>query len=186
MFYSCGGDKANNEMYTIYATFQRFRDVDLAALIGATGVYVIWDARAIARPTYIGEGNILKRFTDHVKRDNRRFAHPWNGYVAIIAGSTRDVHKSESTIVERLILDVARDTDRTPQVNVHPGHLSRVLALCRHEMLRIAVSGYDPLVPPAESVPLSRVKEIKVWTDDQETYELEHAWRRRRIRQPII
>src|ERR1700674_2997394 len=78
-------------MYTICAEFQRFRDVNLVELIGATGVYVIWDARAKARPTYIGEGNILKRFTDHVKRHNRRFAHPWNGYVAIIAGSTRDV-----------------------------------------------------------------------------------------------
>jgi hypothetical protein len=80
-------------VYTIYAEFQRFRDINLVELIGAAGVYVIWDAHSKARPTYIGEGNILKRFTDHVKRDNRRFAHPWNGYVAIIAGSTRDVHK---------------------------------------------------------------------------------------------
>ena len=92
---------------TIYADFQRFRDANLVELIGATGVYVIWDARSKARPTYIGEGNILKRFTDHVKRDNRRFAHPWNGYVAIIGGSTRDVHKYESTVVERLLPDVA-------------------------------------------------------------------------------
>lgn len=67
-------------MYTIHADFQRFRDVNLIDMIGATGVYVIWDARAKARPTYIGEGNILKRFTDHVRRDGRRFAHPWNGY----------------------------------------------------------------------------------------------------------
>jgi hypothetical protein len=58
-------------MYSIYAEFQRFREVDLAELIGAVGVYVIWDAHAIARPTYIGEGNILKRFTDHVRRDKR-------------------------------------------------------------------------------------------------------------------
>lgn len=57
-------------MYTIYAEFQRFREVNLVELIGVTGVYVIWDARSKARPTYIGEGNILKRFTDHVKRDN--------------------------------------------------------------------------------------------------------------------
>lgn len=75
-------------MDTIYAEFQRFRDVNLVELIGATGVYVIWDARAKARPTYIGEGNILKRITDHVKRHNRRFAHHWNGYVAIIAGTS--------------------------------------------------------------------------------------------------
>ena len=80
-------------------------------------------------PTYVGEGNILKRFADHAKRDDRRFAHPWNGYLEIIAGSMRDVHKYESTLVERLILDVAKDTDRQPQVNVHPGHVSWVLKI---------------------------------------------------------
>ena len=175
-------------MYTIYAEFQRFRDVNLVELIGATGVYVIWDARAKARPTYIGEGNVLKRFTDHVKRDNRRFAHPWNGYVAIIAGSTRDVHKYESTVVERLMLDVAKETDRQPQVNVHPGHVSRVLRFCRDEMLRIAVSGYDPLIPPSESKPLRKLKEIKVTasTESDDSYDFTSDWSLRRLRQPII
>jgi hypothetical protein len=155
-------------------------------MIGATGVYVIWDARAKARPTYIGEGNILKRFTDHVRRDGRRFAHPWNGYVAIIAGSTHGVHKSESTVVERLILDVAKETDRQPQVNVHPGHLSTVLRFGRDEQLRIAVSGYDPLMHPAESKPLPRQKEIKVWSNSDGTYGYAHDWRQRRLRQPIV
>jgi hypothetical protein len=175
-------------MYTIFAEFQGFRDVNLVELIGATGVYVIWDARSKARPTYIGEGNILKRFTDHVRRDNRRFAHPWNGYVAIITGSTHSVHKSESTVVERLILDVAKDTDRDPQVNVHPGHASRVLRFCQDEMLRIAVSGYDPLINPAESKPLSGVKEIKVSAsaDGDGTYGITHDWHLRRLRRPII
>jgi hypothetical protein len=175
-------------VYTIDAEFQRFRDVNLVELIGATGVYVIWDARAKARPTYIGEGNILKRFTDHVKRHNRRFAHPWNGYVAIIAGSTRDVHKYESTVVERLLLDVAKETDRQPQVNVHPGHVSRVLRFCRHEMLRIAVSGYNPLIPPSEAKPLRRIKEIKVTAsaDGDDSYDFTCDWNLRRLRKPII
>ena len=175
-------------MYTIDAEFQRFRDVNLIELIGATGVYVIWDARAKARPTYIGEGNILKRFTDHAKRDNRRFAHPWNGYVAIIGGSTRDVHKYESTVVERLLLDVAKETDRQPQVNVHPGHVSRVLRFCRDEMLRIAVSGYDPLIPPSESKPLTKLKVIKVTasTESDDSYDFTCDWNLRRLRQPII
>jgi hypothetical protein len=175
-------------VYTIKAEFQRFRDVNLVELIGATGVYVIWDARSKARPTYIGEGNILKRFTDHVKRDNRRFAHPWNGYVAIIAGSTHDVHKYESTVVERLLLDVAKETDRQPQVNVHPGHVSRVLRFCRDEMLRIAVSGFDPLIPPSESKPLTKLKVIKVTasTESDDSYDFTCDWNLRRLRQPII
>ncbi len=40
-------------MYTIRAKFERFREVNLSDLIAAIGVYVIWDARSKARPTYI-------------------------------------------------------------------------------------------------------------------------------------
>lgn len=173
-------------MHTIYADFQRFRDINLVELIGATGVYVLWDASAKARPTYIGEGNILKRFTDHVRRDNRRFSHPWNGYVAIINGSTRNVHKSESLIVERLLLDVAKDTDRAPSVNSNPGHGRRVLSHCQNGMLRIVVRGYDPLAPPWEAAPLAGSKAIKVRAVGVNEYALEHDWRLRKLRRPII
>lgn len=173
-------------MYTIDVEFQRFRDVNLTELIGAIGVYVIWDSRAIARPTYIGEGNILKRFTDHVQRDGRRFAYPWNGYVAIIFGSTRSVHKEESKAVERLLLDVADDTDRMPIVNVHPGSGSSVLHFCRNETLRVAVFGYDPLLPPAKARPLSTPREIKAWFDGVDDYQFDHIWRLRKLRQPIV
>lgn len=172
-------------MYTIPARFQRFRDVDLAELIGAIGVYVIWDAHAKARPTYIGEGNILKRFSDHVKRDGRRFARPWNGYVAIISGSTPTVHKEESKAVERLLLDVAYDTDRSP-INVHPGSMPAVLLFCKRETLRVAVSGYDPLLPPSEAKPLARAREIKAYLDGEDGYEFGHNWRRRKLRAPVI
>jgi hypothetical protein len=173
-------------VHTIYAVFERLREANLAELIGATGVYVIWDAQAKARPTYIGEGNILKRFCDHANRNDRGFAHPWDGYVAIIAGSTHSVHKSESTIVERLLLDVAKDTDRAPRVNIHPGHLNRVINLCRDETLRIAISGYDPLMPPSEARPLARQKEIKVRIISEQDYEVRHSWRLRKLRRPII
>lgn len=172
-------------MHTIRAEFQRFRDVDLSELIGAVGVYVIWDAHARARPTYIGEGNILKRFTDHVARDGRRFTHPWNGYVSIIFGSTHEVHKDESRTVERLLLDVARDTDRMP-INVHPGSASAVRSLCRRETLRVAVSGYDPLTPPAEARPLSFAKEIKARNNGHDDYCIEHNWRLRRRRAAFV
>lgn len=168
-------------MHTIYADFQRFREVDLSELIGAVGVYVIWDAHAKARPTYIGEGNILKRFTDHAARDGRRFSHPWNGYVSIISGSTYGVHKDEASTVERLLLDVARDTDRMP-INTHPGSASAVRFLCRRETLRVVISRYDPLTPPAEGRPLSRIKEIKAWNDGHDDYCFDHNWRFRRRR----
>lgn len=66
---------------------------------GQTGIYVLWDAQAKARPTYVGEGNILKRLADHARRDDRRFAKPLDGYIAVISGSSDGVHKTESLAV---------------------------------------------------------------------------------------
>lgn len=171
-------------MYTIKAKFETFRDINLSELLGAVGVYVIWDARAKARPTYIGEGNVLRRFTDHVERYGRAFAHPWNAYVALISGSTRNVHKAESRAVERLLLDVARETDREPAVNAHPGSSSGVLHFCRHETLRVAVTGCDPFMVPDRS--MSGAKDIKARRIGEDDYEIEHTWRLRRLRAPVI
>ena len=172
-------------MYSITTDFYRFSEVNLADMIGATGVYVIWDARAIARPTYIGEGNILKRFTDHTRRDARRFPLPWDGYVALISGSTHAVHKSESLAVERLLLDVARDTERLPVANKNPGSAAAVLSFCKDELLRVAVRGFDPLMPPNQNRSLTRVKEIKAWVDDEYPYSFDHYWKLRKLRAPI-
>jgi hypothetical protein len=180
------GFRREDYMYTIQADFQRFRDVNLAELIGATGVYVIWDARAKARPTYIGEGTILERFTKHVNRDAGQFAFPWNGYVAIMAGSTRGVHKNESRVVERLLLDVAANTDRLPAANRSPGCASIVHAFSEKQTLRVAVYGYDPLLPPSEARPFSKAKWITARVVDCNTCEVSHDWYHRRRRAPII
>jgi len=83
-------------VYTINAEFQRFRDINLVELIGASGVYVIWDARSKARPTYIGEGNILKRLVEHAER----FALPLDGYVAPLDGLTWQRDKADAEIIE--------------------------------------------------------------------------------------
>lgn len=172
-------------MYSIVADFFRFSELHLADMIRAVGVYVIWDARAIAKPTYIGEGNILKRFADHSQRDGRRFPLPWDGYVAIISGSTRGVHKFESLAVERLLLDVARETDRLPVANKSPGSSAAVVSFCTNETLRIAVQGFDPLMPPGHNRPLAAVKEIKAWVEDDHPYSIVHDWRMRKRLAPI-
>jgi hypothetical protein len=155
-------------------------------LFGATGVYVLWDARAKARPTYIGEGHILHRLASHSQRDGRRFAKPIDGYVAIIEGSTRGVHKTESQVVERLLLDVAKRTDREPSVNVRPGAASVVHYLCKASpTVRVAVKGWDPLVHPSDARPLSGTREIKARLKGYDDYEISHSWRVRRLRGPI-
>jgi hypothetical protein len=169
-------------MYTIHAHFYRFADVNFGSLIGAVGVYIIWDAQAIAKPTYIGEGIVLKRFTEHTRRDTRRFPRPWHGYVALISGSTRGVHKYESLAIERLLLDVARDTDRLPSANRRPGSAKAVVSFCRNELLRVFVRGFDPLLPPREARPLQRPKLIDAWLKDERPYTFAHDWRLRRLR----
>src|SRR5258706_10073799 len=175
-------------MYTIDATFTRFDRLHIGDLFGATGVYVLWDARAKACPTYIGEGHILKRLADHSRRDGRRFARPLDGYIAVIEGSTRGVHKLESQVVERLLLDVALDTEREPAVNVRPGSGSVVRYLCAgHPTIRVAVRGWDPLIPPREARSLAGTKEIKAWlTSHDDDYDIEHSWRLRRLRAPVV
>ena len=85
-------------------------------------------------------------------------------------------------MVERLLLDVARETDRLPAVNVHPGHGSVIRLLCRHELLRVSVRGYDPLAPPRGARPLGRVKVIKAWRTGTGDYDIEHDWRLRPLR----
>jgi hypothetical protein len=172
-------------MYTIRLDFQRFIDLDLRGLIGTIGVYVIWDARAKAQPTYIGEGTILRRFAHHVTRDGRRFARPWDGYVAVMSGSTKDVHKAEARVAERILLDIAFLNDLSPGVNRHPGNAAIVCDYCESEMLQIVVAGYDPLAAPKGARLLTRTKRIKVWLEET-GYVLKADWRLRRLRQPIL
>ena len=173
-------------MYKIDVVFSKLHEMYISDFLCAVGVYVIWDAKAKARPTYIGEGNILKRFTDHVKRDGRTFAHPWDGYVAAVKGSTRDVHKGESKAVERLLLEIADAIDCCPSANIHPGHSSSVLSYCQNEQLRVVISGYDPFLPPRSSKIMTRPKVINVRAGDDQPYDIAHDWRSRRRRQPVI
>jgi hypothetical protein len=173
-------------VYRIDATFLRFDRVHIGDL-GATGVYVIWDGYARAKPTYIGEGHILKRLADHSQRDGRRFARPLDGYIAVLCGSTSGVHKTESRVVERLILDVALQTNREPKVNVRPGAATVVEYLCRGDpTLRVAIRGFDPLLHPSKARPLSSPKYIRAWLGDGNGYEIEHDWRWRRRRVAFV
>jgi len=172
-------------VYTIKARFERFSDWRLDSLIGAVGVYVIWDAKSKARPTYIGEGNVLKRLSDHVERDGRKFAHPWDGYIALLVGSTRGVHKFEAKAIERLLLDIAEATDRYPAANSHPGSFADVLGYCKNETLRVAISGFDPLLPPRTARPMRGSKEVTVRRDRAKGIVVNHDWRWRRLRKAI-
>lgn len=166
-------------MHVIDAVFRRLTDCSVPDLLGELGVYVLWDGMAKRRPTYIGEGNIIKRLVEH----HGRFAQPLDGYVAVL--STRGVShqraKANGMIVEALLLEVAEDTDRRPSVNVAPGRLRSLDdILRRHPTVRINVSGLDPLRAP-ESLPrLASAKRIVLRASSGGDIDVDHDWRLRR------
>lgn len=133
-------------MHRIDAEFIAFDELPLSSLFRAVGVYVIWDARQISRPTYIGEGDLLRRFgAEHADR----FHAPINGYAAILGSSGKRAHKRDAELTELLLLQCAAITDRYPTVNV-AAHRYSVLerASLRLGTIRVALSGRDPFTPP--------------------------------------
>jgi len=166
-------------MEIVRAAFERLNDVPLSDLIGVVGVYVIWDGRAVARPTYIGEGTILDRIGQHASR----FSRPFDGYVALIGDWSSAKAKREAEILEAVLLAVARHTDRWPTQNKAPGKTHGFERVFRsHGTLRINVSGYDPLLVPGRTPRLTSPKVATVrYLADGLPYELEHGWRLRRL-----
>jgi hypothetical protein len=88
--------------------------------------------------------------------------------------------------VEACLLIVAARTDRSPRANDRPGSTAAVRSLCRREMLRITVSGYDPLAPPRSAGPMHRARDIKISKGAKNLFEPIHDWRFRRLRKPIV
>lgn len=172
-------------MYTIPVHFRRFSDLHLGDLIGATGIYVIWDANAVYKPTYIGEGIVLKRLSDHTARDFRRFARPWDGYVALFEANTSGVLKLASQIAEKLLLDVGFTTDRFPSANRSRGSTAAVTGVLKHEAIKVSVRGFDPYSDPALGRRLSGSRSIRARPEAGRSYWIEHDWRLRRIGRPL-
>ncbi|MFQ5779877.1 MAG: hypothetical protein ACE5HN_03710 [Nitrospiria bacterium] len=153
-------------------------EVPFTELVRALGVYVIWDGRAKARPTYIGEGNILKRIAvEHSKR----FALPFDGYVSILGDEGYRAAKREAELIEALLLHASAHTDRYPSCNVAPGKLVTLERLFRqHGTVRVRVTGCDPLGIPWSSGKLPKAKVMQV-EDHHGKMVLRHNWRLRRL-----
>jgi hypothetical protein len=161
----------------IDVTFERLTDASVASLLGCIGAYVLWDSQAKARPSYIGEGVILKRLTDHVYR----FAYPLDGYAAPIFEPSPQRAKAYAEIVEALLLVVAHQTDRRPSVNVAPGKLRALDAVFRsHGTLRLNIRGFDPFLPPRNARPLSTPMRIVLKDLPDGSLTIDHSWNSRR------
>ena len=162
-------------MHLMTVNFRPISELMLESLIGMTGVYVIWESTE-NRPTYIGEGNLLKCFGNHFSADSDLLGLPVEGYVALI-GSSQDARSSrQGKALKRLLLEVASDIDRAPKVRAK-SEREDVLELVRAEGdLRISMCGYDPLTAPGEALPLVPTREITAWMfKGADDYWMEHS-----------
>lgn len=163
-------------MRIINVEFDVFDQVALSDLFRMTGVYVIWDRRAMARPTYIGEGSILRRLV----HQSSRFDRPLLGYVAILGDAQNRTAKRVGQIVETLLLYVGDETDRHPTRNRAVGQGKAITAICRgHGTLRVNVQGFDPFTKPWQTRPLTRAKRIVLRDQGECRWKVEHDWRLR-------
>jgi hypothetical protein len=168
-------------VHTFPVLFERLSDLSISDLLGELGVYVLWDGMAEARPTYIGEGNILRRLVEH----ENRFARPLDGFAAVL--SHPDIPwqraKADGTIVEAMLLEIAEQTDRMPSVNVAPGQLRALDDIFeKHGTVRINVLGMDPLRPPEGSPHIRDVRRVTLRKGPNGAVEVDHPWRTRRRR----
>jgi len=167
-------------MRVIHAIFERTSEAPVGDLFGATGVYVLWTPRARVRPSYIGEGYLLHRLSDHC----RTFGDGFDGTLAILGHDDTWRLKEEAQIVEHLLLAVADDVDRAPAVNKSAGIRAGVRKVFRsHGVLRINISGLDPLRDPLDpNVRLRAAKRIVLRSGggDGEPV-VEHEWNLRPI-----
>jgi hypothetical protein len=163
-------------MHIINVEFVRFSDVYLSELFRRVGVYVLWDGKACGRPRYIGEGGILNRLANH---DNKWLIRPVDGYIGFLQANSSA--KRDARIVERVLLQIAEDTDRAPTRNAHPGINSDIRKLSRyHGTIRVHVKGYDPLLPPSTAKRLSKAKTVELWLQNEE-WLWKGPWKQRRI-----
>jgi len=165
---------------TIHARFERLEDVSLVDAYDEVGVYVLWSGKAAVRPSYIGEGNVLKRFVDHLGKSWA--ARPLRGMMALIPEGTELEAKWRALAIEKVLLHIAGQVDRFPANNSNPGVMSGITKLVRHadhnvRTIRFVFNGYDPLLAP-ERARMTGSKEA-VLRASRDGWHVEHDWRTR-------
>lgn len=172
-------------MRVIDIEFLSFREIHISSLIGEIGVYVIWDSDSQSRPRYIGEGEILNRFSAHNKREDVTFKGAWDGYIGFIESTDGPVLKKEmSKVVECLLLQVALGCNRYPSGNKHPGSLSKVGKWCKKGKVRLNIRGLNPFSHPRRPLKTDTFgrssKQIEAtWNEDEEDWEYYSDFRSR-------
>jgi len=140
-------------MLKIKAHFFRLSEVSLADIYDVIGVYVLWSGKAREVPSYIGEGDVLSRFSSHMKKSWA--ARPIDGVIAFVEAPTAHRQKVYSELIEAVLLDASNQVDRYPTHNGSDGKgsaaLYKALKYQDHNVktIRIVFTGKDPLRHPS-------------------------------------
>ena len=150
-------------MLTIKLRFIRLSEISLADIYDEIGVYVLWSGKAKVVPSYMGEGNVLQRFADHMRKPWA--ARPIDGVIALIETKIKSKtrQKSYAELAEAILLDVATHINRAPKHNGNQGKPTAAMEKSlKHQgssikTIRLVCSGRDPLKDPS-SPPMSATK----------------------------
>jgi len=164
-------------MYPITVSFVRFEDVYFSNVLNSNGVYVIWDSQARAKPSYIGEGDLLSRLAQH----DDLFAKPVKGYIALFGPTGKKSEEKNAEMVEALLLEVARETNRWPIHNGRAGDMNLVRNVSRsYGLVKISLKGCDPFGPPTAPRYIAKSKHIWFELDVSGKDDLDHDWNLRK------
>ena len=162
-------------MLVINAHFRRLTEISLVDAYDEMGVYVLWSAHASVRPSYIGEGNVLRRFVDHMGKSWA--ARPIHGMMAFLDHVTVKQTKAAGELIEAALLEIADGIDRYPSNNAASGKrksFGRLLRGRSDATVRIVVSGQDPLLPP-EKPPMREDKWIVIRDHGNDEWHIDEA-----------
>ena len=159
-------------MLSLHAHFERLDEIAVAELFEAVGTYVLWDSQARSRPSYIGEGDLLRRLSDH----SVKFAMPLNGYVAVLGDPSRKYFKTDSELVEALLLEVSERIGRYPLHNRQQGSTTAIeKTFQNNRVVKVYISGFDPFEPPWRPKRLRRKHAIRLSTARGNIL-IDHPW----------
>jgi hypothetical protein len=130
-------------MEVIHAAFVPTSSTPVDYLLGELGTYVLWSPRAVRRPSYIGEGNVLGRMVKHVET----YGSKLTGVVAVLAEGTEKQRKAHSELLEATLFELADALGIPPTHNKAPGKMIRLIEkyAAGHNVVRFQLSGYHPL-----------------------------------------
>lgn len=159
-------------MLSLQADFMRLDKIPVAELFEAVGTYVLWDSQARARPSYIGEGDLLRRLSDH----SVKFAMPLNGYVAVLGDPSRKYFKTDSELVEAVLLEVSKRIGRYPLHNRQQGSSTAINKTFQsNRVVKIYISGFDPFESPTRAKRFRRKHTIRLSTAKGNIL-IDHPW----------